>query len=97
MNLAYKKEEEGEELIWTKIKMKGRKHLLVGSYYRPHTKDEASLDKFAISCQRAIATNNMTVGGDLNFPALDWETKTVKIKNNYQVPGLHYTFLGSNL
>ena len=83
---------DGCELIWAKIKMKGRKHLLVGSYYRPHTKDEASLDKFATACQRAIATHNMTIiGGDLNFPAFDWNNKTLKTRKNH--PGLHYKFL----
>ena len=80
------------ELIWVKIKIKGRRQLLVASYYRPHTKDEPSLDQFAASARRAATTNaTIIIGGDLNFPAFDWSTKMLKSTSSY--PALHYKFL----
>jgi hypothetical protein len=64
----------------------------VASYYRPHVSDELSLQQFAVSAQRAVATDAcIIIGGDLNFPAFDWTTTTLKTTSTH--PGLHYKFL----
>ena len=83
---------EGCEMIWAKVHLKGRKHLLVSSYYNPRTRDADSLKAFQTISQRATATNSLVViGGDFNLPAIDWSTQTLKTNTNH--PGLHLQFL----
>ncbi|XP_076439138.1 uncharacterized protein LOC143278011 [Babylonia areolata] len=70
---------DGCELLWVKIKLKGRKQLLIAAYYRPKTSDAISLMKFETSIQRVTSTNAIVIiGGDFNFPSFDWPTKTLK-------------------
>ena len=43
---------DGCEIIWAKIQLKGKRHLLVASYYRPNVNDEASLKLFETASKR---------------------------------------------
>ena len=81
------------ELIWVKVKTKSRP-LLVASYYRPVVSDEESLKLFTESLHKACTYHHnahIIVGGDFNFPSLDWESKQLKPPIRY--PNLHYLFL----
>ena len=81
------------ELIWVRLKLKGRRTLYLGAYYRPDVADEQSLLKFSASLHRASQQQNacLLVGGDFNFPGLDWESATLKTKS--PCPRLHNDFL----
>jgi hypothetical protein len=58
------------EALWVKIKLRGRRALLVCSFYHPHTENAESLKAFAGSAHRASNINNaiIVVGGDFNLP-----------------------------
>lgn len=80
------------ELIWVKIKLKRRKHLLVASYYKPDVSDEESQKRFASALQRATPLGAyIVIGGDFNLPSLDWNTCSLKTPSVH--PRLHNDFL----
>ena len=82
------------ELVWAKIPLKGKRHLILASYYHPHTNDEASMKLFASAAQRAVTTNSMIIiGGDFNFPALSWEKEQPYLKTRKNHPTLHLEFV----
>ena len=84
---------DGCEIVWAKIQIKGKRHLLVASYYRPNVQDEASLNLFETATQRASLSNStIIIGGDLNFPSFDWKRQGT-LKENPTRPDLHYKFL----
>ncbi|KAL8615260.1 hypothetical protein ACOMHN_051752 [Nucella lapillus] len=80
------------EILWIKIKMKNRRDLLIGSYYRPDDGDEPSQLRMAESLKLACDSRNATVvlGGDFNFPSWDWENSILKHNCNYS--RLHQNF-----
>lgn len=55
------------EMVWVKIKLQGRRHLLAAAYYNPHTSDEESQRLFAASDRKATTATNshLIIGGDL--------------------------------
>ena len=80
------------EIIWVKIKVRGRRTLYLCCYYRCKTSDKESYEQFERSVERAsrIPNADIVIGGDFNFPGWDWSTLTLK-------PGspeveLHYRF-----
>lgn len=79
-------------MVWVKIKLQGRRHLLAAAYYNPHTSDEESQRLFAASARKATTTTNshLIIGGD-SLPAFDW--KTTRLKNTNCYPLLHHQFL----
>ena len=79
------------EILWVKLKLKGRRNLLVSCFYHPHTHMKDSLENFLESARRAVSNQNATIiiGGDFNFPGWDWHSKTLK-STNY--PALHHSF-----
>ena len=82
----------GCELVWAKIKLKGKKDLLVAAYYKPDDGDEDSLNRFSESIQRVSSLNAyVVIGGDFNLPSLDWNTCSLKSPSVY--PRLHTQFL----
>ena len=82
----------GCELVWAKIKIKGRKDLYVAAYYKPDDGDEVSLNHFSESIQRVSSLNAFVViGGDFNLPSFDWKTCNLKTPSVY--PRLHNQFL----
>ena len=86
-------QEDNCELIWVRLKLPGRKHLYVCSYYRPDVADEASFNAFNASLTKATSISNahLIVAGDLNFPSWDWNE--MKMKPNATYPRLHNTFI----
>jgi hypothetical protein len=81
------------ELIWAKVKLRGRRTLYLGAYYRPDVADEPSLRKFEVSIQRATQLRNahLLIGGDFNFSGWDWPTSTLKPRS--PSPRLHQDFM----
>ena len=79
------------ELVWAKIKLKGKKDLLVAAYYKPDDGDKDSLDRFSESVERVSMNNYVVIGGDFNLPSFDWTTCSLKTPSVY--PKLHTQFL----
>ena len=48
------------EIVWGKLKISGSKQLHIEAYYRPHEKDEASLDQLESSLS-GIGKSNETI------------------------------------
>jgi hypothetical protein len=79
------------EILWVKVKLKGKKDLLIGSYYRSPDSNAESLSEMAESSRCACSTNAIVVlGGDYNFPGWDWEKKV--LKKGAPCPRLHQQF-----
>jgi hypothetical protein len=79
------------EIIWVKVKLRGCKDLLLGSYYRPDVSDEGSLRELDVSLRLACSSDAIIVlGGDFNLPGWDWETKTLKASTPFV--NLHHHF-----
>ena len=63
-------EVEDCELLWVRVKLKGRRTLYLRAYYRPNVADETSLRKLGQSLERAsqLPEAHLLIGGDFNFP-----------------------------
>ncbi|CAH1276990.1 Hypp9451 [Branchiostoma lanceolatum] len=81
------------EIVWAKFKLRGKRGLLIGSYYRPHEGLEDSLKEMAESLRLACQSSNAIVvlGGDFNLPDLDWKERTLKPGSSY--PNIHRQFV----
>ena len=80
------------EIVWVEIKLKGCCDLHVGAFYRPHQGNAESVTALQESISRANKPNvHIVLGGDFNFPGIDWDTST--IKNTCQYPTLHNNFI----
>jgi len=81
------------ELLWVRVKLKRNRNLLVGAFYRPDVTDKVSVPLMKLSAEQAMQSRNSIVilGGDFNFPGLDWTTRT--LKSGASCPGLHHQFL----
>ena len=79
------------EILWARIKEKGRRTFLVSSFYHPHTHMKESIENFLHSVSRACSIQNATIviGGDFNLPAWDWETGLLKPTS---LPNIHIDF-----
>ncbi len=79
------------DILWCKINMTGSKTLHIGAYYRPHEKDEKSLEELEMSLSR-IGNHNESIlpAGYFNFPSWNWKDRI--LKNNCSYPALHYRF-----
>ena len=84
------------ELLWVRIRLRGRCTLYVCAYYRPDVADEPSLTKLRTSPQRASGLPNahrLLLGGDFNLPGWDWNTMTLKPWPRTPSTRLHHDFL----
>ena len=81
------------EIMWMKVKLQGRRTLLVCCFYHPHTEDANSMKAFAESAHHASNINNAIIiaGGDSNLPGWHWPTKTLK-KGSHS-PSIHRKFM----
>ena len=79
------------EIVWTKVKLKGRRTLLISCFYHPHTHMKNSIDNFLESARRATLSENaiIVIAGDFNLPGWDWCTKLLKPT---QYPAIHHKF-----
>ena len=66
---------QGEESVWTEVRLKNNDKLLIGSVYRsPSAKREASLELFdQISDSQP---SHLLITGDFNLPDIDWELES---------------------
>ena len=85
-------EVEDCELLWVRVKLKGRCTLYLYAYYRPNVADETSLRKRGQSLERASQSSSPHRGVDFNFPGWDWQTTTPTLKPRAPYPGLHHDF-----
>ncbi|KAI8516360.1 hypothetical protein Bbelb_049410 [Branchiostoma belcheri] len=81
------------EIVWAKVKLRGKRDLLIGSYYRPHEGLEDSLREMAESARLACQSSNAIVvlGGDFNLSDWNWEEKVLKPGSSY--PNIHRQFM----
>ena len=81
------------EILWIKVKLKYRRDLLIGAYYRNDVSNESSFRSMAESLRLACNSQNaiIVLGGDLNFPGFDWKEKRIKPNSSYIE--LHKDFL----
>ena len=81
------------ELTWCKISSDGQKTLHIGAFYRPHEKDELSLDELQKSLNRLGETDqNILLAGDFNLPGWDWSENTIR-PDKCNHPRLHHKFI----
>ena len=72
------------ETIWAEELLKGQRQLYVSPFYCPIVHQHAHLDKFREAFERfmekvgRLANSVVIIGGDLNFPDIDWEYHCVK-------------------
>ena len=79
------------EILWCKVEVHGSRNLHIGAYYRPHERDEESLDQLTQSLQRlGKNSEHVILGGDFNFPGMDW--KNGGIKPDCRTPTTHNRF-----
>ncbi|CAG2240535.1 unnamed protein product [Mytilus edulis] len=91
------------EIEWVKIHLKGKKELLIGSFYMPH-RNMKCLDELEKSLQMIANSNtNIMLTGDFNCPDINWEsmsvpnnssdkeiqTKLMEITSSYQLTQIH--------
>ena len=70
------------EILWTQyqVQSKTSKFILLGSFYRPHSSEMASLIELDVSLSKIgnlINTNSVILGGDFNAPNISWENNQV--------------------
>ena len=86
-------EDEGCELLWVRVKLKGRRTLYLCAYCRPSAADETSLRKLGQSLERAsqVPKAHLLIGGDFNFQGWDWQTTTPTLKSRAPYPAFTMT------
>lgn len=64
------------EILWARIQLKGKKELLVGSFYMPHRKEE-DIHQLERSLQQTADRSRpkqVLLCGDFNCPDIEWDT-----------------------
>ncbi|XP_078617860.1 uncharacterized protein LOC144885679 [Branchiostoma floridae x Branchiostoma japonicum] len=81
------------EISWTKVSLRNKKSLYLGSYYRtPSGKHSEQLDELEKSIKhiRNLTKNNpgstIILGGDFNLGDVDWETESIPKNSRERVP-----------
>ncbi|CAC5407576.1 unnamed protein product [Mytilus coruscus] len=70
------------EIEWVKIQLKGKKELLIDSFYMPQ-RNMKCVEELEKSHNMTIARNtNIMLTGDFNCPDINWETSTVNSNAN---------------
>jgi hypothetical protein len=87
--------ESDAEMLWVRINIVGSKTLYVSAFYRPQEQDQVSHESFKSSLSRIVGYPNahVWIAGDLNFPGIDWSSKTLKPSCRY--PALHQDLIDS--
>ena len=69
---------QGEESVWTEVRLKNNDKLLIGSVYRsPSATREASLELFdQIRRISDSQPSHLLITGDFNLPDIDWELES---------------------
>ena len=63
------------EIVWCKLELVGHKAVYLSCYYNPKTNNEASIQEFGTSMERAARINNAFIigAGDFNLPGWNWK------------------------
>jgi hypothetical protein len=80
------------KIIWCKLELIGHKAVYLSCYYNPKANNEASIQEFGTSMERAPRiVNTFIIGaGDFNLPGWNWKENS--LKPNTQYPGIHHLF-----
>ena len=76
------------ESLWVQINLPGHRKLLVNSFYRPSSGGDNALEYFQTFCDSiySACSNPNTIvwlGGDYNFPDIDWVNLTTQSSPSY--------------
>ena len=68
------------EIVWCKLELVGHKAEYLSCYYHPKTNNEASIQEFGTSMERAARINNTLIigAGDFNLPGWNWKENSLK-------------------
>ena len=68
------------EIVWSKVLMKNKKDLYLGSFYMPHRNlnDIKKLEDSITQLTQNNKDKHIILAGDMNCPNIDWETLTVQ-------------------
>ena len=82
------------EITWIKIDIVGTESLYIGAYYRPHEKDESSVEELRKSLD-LVRQNKGTVwlAGDFNFPKMNWINNAPSVHQSCQFKQLYTSFI----
>ena len=75
------------EVIWTEVQVKGRKPIIIGTFYR--TKEDTQgqrvdeLSSSIASLGNKINTHHILVNGDFNLPTISWDTHVITPRAGY--------------
>lgn len=83
------------EIIWTSLQFTGSKPLYIASFYGPQINKAAAVDELSKSItpllgKRRNTYPNIIIGGDFNFPDIDWSSWTT---TNPKTASYHSKFL----
>ena len=76
------------ETSWNSIQLKGRKQLIIGSFYRPPKSRNETLAKLVETfdkIQNLYGNSTIVLGGDFNLPGVNWDTGQISPNPNYPV------------
>ena len=68
------------EIIWANVKLKGSKHMYIGSFYRPPNSNIETLkelEKSIINLPKNSDNQHIVLGGDFNLPDINWNDACV--------------------
>ena len=76
------------ESLWVQISLLGHRKLVVNSFYRPPSGGDNALEYFQTFCDSiySACSNPNTIvwlGGDYNFPDIDWVNLTTQSSPSY--------------
>jgi hypothetical protein len=68
------------EIVWCKLELVGHKAVYLSCYYNPKTNNDASIQEFGTSMERAARINNAFIigAGDFNLPGWNWKENSLK-------------------
>ena len=75
------------ELVWSEIQVRGRKPLIIGTFYRTQEDDKGQhVDELSSAITRLgdkINTHHIMVNGDFNLPNIKWADNSTFCKSGY--------------
>jgi hypothetical protein len=73
------------KIIWCRLELIGHKAVYLSCYYNPKANNEASIQEFGTSMERAPRiVNTFIIGaGDFNLPGWNWKENSLKPNTQY--------------
>ena len=97
--------DSNSEIIWASLQFAGSKPLFISSYYGPQVNDgkakSVSINELASSVAKLMGNNqrsqpNIIIGGDFNYPDIDWQTWRTTKASTAPIHGKFIDFLLEN-